>query len=262
MKRKRKNRTSFGVLFWIATILLIAVIFAANFSRMRNVIDNTHFVDVVFDDTRSTETQESESIEQADAVIEFTDSIPSNTQSTEKEPQPVPETEEIQSEAPVVSAEEDSEEAAPPLQEVAEGNIRRQDLYFIRVSNDGRILTERVERIINRGKSPLTRSLKALLSGPKPEDLNQGLLSLIPEGTELLSATVQNGVAYLSFNEQFRFNPMGLEGVLAQLKQVVLTAAAFPTVNTVQILINGNVVEYLGGDGVYIGKPVHPDDFT
>jgi spore germination protein GerM len=53
---------------------------------------------------------------------------------------------------------------------------------------------------------------------------------------------------------------MGLEGLLAQLQQVVRTATQFSTVDAVQILIEGQNEEYLGGDGVYIGEPLTPED--
>jgi germination protein M len=48
--------------------------------------------------------------------------------------------------------------------------------------------------------------------------------------------------------------------LLAQLQQVVLTATQFSTVDAVQILIDGRTVDYLGGDGVYVGRPLTAQD--
>ncbi|MCG8477865.1 MAG: GerMN domain-containing protein, partial [Spirochaetales bacterium] len=151
---------------------------------------------------------------------------------------------------------------APP--ERADGEPTRTlatTLFFIRVSDDGRIIAESVERTIRYEGGPLTGTIEALIAGPDSEDLNRGLLSLVPQQTELLSARVASGVAFLNFNEAFRFNPMGLEGYLAQMQQIVLTATQFITVDAVQILINGQSEDYLGGDGVYIGEPLRPSDF-
>ncbi|MFW6251237.1 MAG: GerMN domain-containing protein, partial [Alkalispirochaetaceae bacterium] len=110
--------------------------------------------------------------------------------------------------------------------------------------------------------SPMTETIKALLSGPTIDELNMGLLNLIPEGTELRSAWVRDGVAYLNFNEAFRFNPMGVEGFLAQLQQVVFSTTEFSTIEEVQILIEGERVDYLGGDGIYIGEPLARSHFS
>ena len=137
----------------------------------------------------------------------------------------------------------------------------RVTMYLIRVTDDGRIVAEAVPRTIRFTQSPLTQTVQTLLAGPDAEDLNRGLLTLVPAGSQLLAARVDDGVAYLSFNEAFRFNDLGLEGHLAQLQQVVLTATTFGSVDAVQILIEGRRIDYLGGDGVFIGRPLTPTDF-
>jgi len=57
------------------------------------------------------------------------------------------------------------------------------------------------------------------------------------------------------------YNHYGIEGYAGQLKQVVYTATAFPTVQDVQILIEGSKRDYLGGEGVFIGKPLSRNSF-
>jgi germination protein M len=169
----------------------------------------------------------------------------------------------VEIEPPETIEEDDQEIVVPPPEETQEegpDRTRRTTLFFIRVSDDGRVLAEPVQSTIRFTGGPLTHTMEALISGPNAEDLNKSLLSLIPPDTELLSARVSDGIAYLNFNEAFRFNTMGLEGYLAQLQQVVQTATVFSTVDAVQILINGQVLEYLGGDGVYVGKPLTPGD--
>ena len=88
-----------------------------------------------------------------------------------------------------------------------------------------------------------------------------GLISLIPEQTELRSISLKNGTAYLNFSESFRFNSFGVEGYNAQLKQVVYTATEFSNIDSVQILIEGSKMDYMGPEGVFIGKPLSRADF-
>jgi spore germination protein GerM len=103
-------------------------------------------------------------------------------------------------------------------------------------------------------------SFQALLSGPTAEERRGGFISLIPEGTRILSAAVRGSTAYLSFSEDFQYNTYGVEGYAAQLKQVIWTATEFPTVRDVQILIEGRRLDYLG-ESVWIGSPLGRDSF-
>jgi spore germination protein GerM len=140
--------------------------------------------------------------------------------------------------------------------------VRDANIYYIRVTDDGKIHPHQVERQVSYDNSPMTRTLQVLIDGPTMEELNLGLLNLIPKDTRLLSARVENGTAYLNFNESFRFNSMGVEGYLAQLQQIVFAATEFDTVERVQILIDGQRREYLGGEGVYIGEPLTRESFS
>jgi spore germination protein GerM len=102
-------------------------------------------------------------------------------------------------------------------------------------------------------------ALTALLQGPTTEEQRRGLVSLIPAGSRILSATVRGNTAYISFSEEFQYNTYGVEGYAAQLKQVVWTATEFSTVQDVQILIEGRRVDYLG-EGIWIGSPLSRDE--
>jgi spore germination protein GerM len=86
-------------------------------------------------------------------------------------------------------------------------------------------------------------------------------MTLIPAGTKLLSAKVSGGVAYLNFNENFEINTYGVEGYIHQLEQIVYTATAFSTVNSVQFLIEGQKRDYLGSEGQWIGSPLSRSSF-
>ena len=100
-----------------------------------------------------------------------------------------------------------------------------------------------------------------LLQGLTPSEIEKEFLTLIPKDTKLLSAKVQDKIAYLNFNEAFRFNTFGQEGSIAQIEQIVFTATEFSTVDKVQFLIEGKVIEYLGSEGVYIARPLDRNSF-
>jgi len=131
-----------------------------------------------------------------------------------------------------------------------------QYLCFIAIGADGFVERKEVNRAVPKTNTPLTAALTALLEGPGIPELEKGYISLIPAGTKLLSASVQNKTAYINFSQEFAFNKYGEQGYLGQLMQVVYTATAFGTIDNVQFLIDGEKNEYLGSEGVWIGTPL------
>ncbi len=148
---------------------------------------------------------------------------------------------------------------ATPMEQVK--STRVATLFFIRVDDDGTISRHDVQRTVSVSDSPMSDALEALMAGPDADEISRGFISLIPSGTRLLSAQVRGSTAYLDFNDAFMYNRYGVEGYAGQLKQIVYTATMYPTVKDVQILIDGQKREYLGGDGVYIGKPLSRASF-
>ncbi len=86
-------------------------------------------------------------------------------------------------------------------------------------------------------------------------------MSFIPEGTKLLSVSIQDETALINVSEDFSFNQYGVEGYIAQLMQVVYTATSFNTIKNVRFFIEGEQSSYLGNDGVWIGEPLSRTDF-
>jgi spore germination protein GerM len=101
-------------------------------------------------------------------------------------------------------------------------------------------------------------ALRALLQGPVPEEQRRDIKNFIPQNSRILSATVRGETAYISFNEEFQYNTYGVEGYAAQLQQIVWTATEFSNVNTVQFLIEGRRIDYLG-ESIWIGSPIGRD---
>ncbi|MDP3179225.1 MAG: GerMN domain-containing protein, partial [Spirochaetaceae bacterium] len=138
---------------------------------------------------------------------------------------------------------------------------RQAALYFVRIDEDGTIVRQEVKRAVALSDSPLTDALNALLKGPSEDEIRRKLISLVPQGSVLLSVQVRGSTAVLNFSEEFMYNHYGIEGYAGQLKQVVYTATAFSTVQDVLIMIEGEKHDYLGGEGVFIGRPLSRNSF-
>ena len=129
-------------------------------------------------------------------------------------------------------------------------------LYFLKLSPEGRMEPASFARELPAGSTPLAATLKALMLGPTLQDKALGALTLIPEGTKLLSVRLKDKTALISFSDEFRQNTSGLEGLAGQLKEVVWTATQFGSVDAVQILINGQTVDTLGDGALAIASPL------
>ena len=134
-------------------------------------------------------------------------------------------------------------------------------MYFATVSDSGAVNREKCVRTIEKTSSPMIDSINTLLSGSTKDEAKRGLRSFIPVDTKLLSASIKDGSALLNFSEEFQFNRYGVEGYNVQLQQVVFTACSFPTVKSVQFLIEGQKRDFIGSEGVWIGSPFTPSSF-
>jgi germination protein M len=139
--------------------------------------------------------------------------------------------------------------STPPVQRLS---ARKARLFFVSVDPNGKLSSKSVIRSVQASDSPLRDTLETLLKGPSAQELNSGLLTMIPMEAKLLGVTVRGDTAYIDFSESFRFNAQGTEALDAQLRQVVYAATEFPNVKKVQILIEGKRVRSLGAEGVRI----------
>lgn len=122
-------------------------------------------------------------------------------------------------------------------------------LYFIKINENEEITAVPYTRTVPFTSAILTRTIQELLNGPTTKEIKNGASHYIPNDTELINASVSNGIALLDFDENFHLNEYGSAGILAQLYQVVLSATKIPSINSVQIIINGKKSQYLGGEG-------------
>jgi len=270
---KKKNSTLFAAACVLLGLLVILIIFLVKKDQIFTNLKETAFFDRVFGATPTAiekhepaEPKKTETIplknDEVTIKIE-TEKTPapkySEPEPTAEVPKPVETVKPAESAKPAEKKpEEPKKEAAKPA---ATGTSELQ-LCFVNIDGDGSVVRQVIKRKVPKSDSPLTTAINLLLKGPDSTISGErNLMSLIPAGTKLLSAKVQGGVAYLNFNEAFEINTYGVEGYIHQLEQIVYTATAFSTVNSVQFLIEGEKRDYLGSEGVLIASPLSRSSF-
>lgn len=277
-RRRARKKAPIGVLLWTAIILFVLVVFLFNRVAIRDVMDRTDLLTVL---QRSVDNATGRGSPAADAVAlpEVTRSPLTPAAAGDAEPRPpvaTPPQVGASEPAPVredalTAAAPTSSDASAPAAETTTPNApaqpevsppqrapsaRQRRLFFAAVSDAGEIAVTGVMRAVDDTASPLTETLRTLFAGPEPSEVNQGLITMIPPAVTLNRVYVSERIAYIDVSESFRFNPLGREGLDAQLEQIVFSATEFPGVEMVQILIDGRRVEFLGPEGAYIGKPI------
>lgn len=300
MANNKKKQPHLGMMFWIAAILLVLVFFLTQkdviiplFGKFRTEISENSeknrdekkakqekkleeiLAPVETPDgedgslEKEIQPEKQDSITIIEPVKEIKPDNPQqdkNDKKTEKETSSETEKKETIKE-PDKTTETKKEPEKAEKQENTEKNTtvnetRDAVLYFISVDNSGTLVREKIIRQVKKTDSPLTMAINSLLTGPTTGENQKGIISLIPAGTKLLSATVKNGTAVLNFNESFQFNTKGIEGCRGQLMQIVYTATEFSTVDNVQFLIEGQRKEFLGTEGIRIGYPLTRASFN
>jgi hypothetical protein len=291
MAASRRNykgsRSNAGTVFWLAAVVVVLFVFAMNWGKIQQTLARTNFHEIVKTQSGSDKTPTTPAASgpqpkaaarpgvapAADGSQAPADRPPAATSAPKAaspdsgapgpRSAPAPDTSATAAPATVApgAAETNPRTVSPASAPIAAARSRTASLYFVRIDDDGVIVRQEAKRQIPVSDSPLLDSLSALLKGPSEEEIRKKLISLVPQGSKLLSAQLRGSTAFLNFNEAFMYNHYGIEGYAGQLKQIVYTATAFPTVQDVQILIEGEKHDYLGGEGVYIGRPLSRNSF-
>jgi len=102
-----------------------------------------------------------------------------------------------------------------------------------------------VEREVPKTLAVAKAATEALLRGETQEEINQGFVSNINSGVRIQSLTVEDGVAKIDFDEQMEFQMGGSCRVAAIWAQITETLKQFPTIDSVEVSINGRTEDIL-----------------
>ena len=259
---KKKANPGAWLLFWLAFVIVILLLFMLNAERIKDTLGQTKILERL---SSGAKTEEDPSGELERHILELASAVPPEAAAepaaqsipqgggTTSQTLPVP----LDETAAVIAAQRNQQETKPAQQaqpDLKEKTVERS-VYLMKVDTVGTILWTSVKRNLPASDSPLLDVLEALVKGPSATEEKQGLISLIPKSVKIQNAVVRGNTAYISFSEEFLFNTYGTEGYAGQRKQIILTATEFNNVKDVQILIEGKRIDYLG-EGVWIGSPV------
>lgn len=241
-KRKKQQSSGTGCLLFTILFSVLLVLFIIKFPQIKATLDKTGLLDKL------------------STTVTTLSPVPLEKTKTPSSTTSVPQTEAPASPGVTIVQPRESNQVPQNSTSTAEAT-RIVSLYFVSIADDGIISSYEVKRAIKATDTPLSDAIKALLEGPSENEIRSKLISLIPRGTKLKSIAMRGSTAIIDCSEAFMFNRYGTEGYKAQLKQIVYTATAFPAVQDVQILIEGKQVDYLGGEGVFTGKPLSRNSF-
>ncbi len=118
------------------------------------------------------------------------------------------------------------------------------DLYFMQVVA-GQEEEIAVEREIPYTVATAKAAIEELLEGPTAEEKEAGLMTLIPEGTQLQNIEIVDGTAQVDFNQQLDEGVAGSAMVAGIRNQIEQTLLQFETVDEVVISVEGETEEIL-----------------
>jgi len=129
-------------------------------------------------------------------------------------------------------------------------------VFFTRAEGNAFVLAE-VRRAVPRGdpETMLRAAFEELLRGPTAQEQAGGLVTAIPPGTTLRRVRLVGDVAEVDFSRDFEAGG-GSASMLGRFWQAVYTGTQFSQARRVQILIDGERREAMGGEGVVIDEPV------
>jgi len=283
LKRKKKKGSGlFFIIVVLLALLVISLVFLINKNQIVSNYKDTGFFDKLFGVTpefvENHEEKPSETTGDKMSEEEIIISLKSDNTVKEIEELPPPAEEKT---SPVVKndskpttnepsqtksvetpkVEKKADAVEKPVEQPKKTATTDLQLCFVYISPEGAVMRQMVKRTVTKNDSPLTTAINLILRGPDTTlAAEKNLTSLIPAGTKLLGAKVQDGVAYLNFSSDFERNSFGVDGYNAQLMQVVYTASAFSTVNSVQFLVEGEKLAYLS-EGIWIGSPLSKNSF-
>ena len=148
-----------------------------------------------------------------------------------------------------------------PVQDAPAAEKTEARLFYFWVSHEGDFSLKSVLRPVDRDRYTVEGVIAELLKGPAAADVDRGYISFIPRDSRLNQVRLVSGTVRLDFSEEFSFNPLGYEGFNAQLKQIVYTVTEFPQIHQVLFTIDGELREYINGEGIFTGEPLSRESF-
>jgi spore germination protein GerM len=130
-------------------------------------------------------------------------------------------------------------------------------VYWLKPRDTGLdLVPQRVEIAATQPNQVLERAFQALLAGP-----TEGTDSTtIPPETKLLGLKMENGEVHVNLSEDFTKGG-GSTSMVGRIGQVIYTATTLDPNAKVYIEVEGEQLEFLGGEGVEVLQPLTRQSF-
>jgi len=152
--------------------------------------------------------------------------------------------------APSDPADSAKERPQPEQQTLQVYRLKATERDFKLVASDMQVAaTLEAEQALERA---LTQSIAGSGGGPGT--------STVPEDTQVRSVSVRSDGIHVDLSEAFRFGG-GSASMVGRLGQVLYTATSLDPKARVWIEVEGEPLQYLGGEGVAIKQPMTRQDF-
>jgi spore germination protein GerM len=160
----------------------------------------------------------------------------------EKSPSWVPE--QLQSEQP-----EPSSKTSPKMQ---------GEVYWLKVKENQLELAAQpmVMKDVSTPRVALEQTLTRLLAGVDEAEYT----STIPTGTQLRSVSLREDGIHVDLSQEF-VSGGGSTSMIGRVGQILYTATSIDPEAKVWLEVQGEPLEYLGGEGLYIPQPLTRDEF-
>ncbi|NOY54752.1 MAG: spore gernimation protein [Actinobacteria bacterium] len=114
---------------------------------------------------------------------------------------------------------------------------------------------------VSRNEASLEDTVLALLNGLTPSEIDLGITTAIPQGTDLNDVEVTDGVATVDLSSVFDGGG-GTVSMRARLAQLVYTVTGYdPEITGVRLELDGTPVEVSAGEGPLEHVPMTPESF-
>lgn len=161
-------------------------------------------------------------------------------------------------------APENPQQQEEPVMEEEEDNTNKLyiNVFFIGQNKKG----EEVYRAVKReydpdiDGTPIEFALTSLFNGPKPDEVKFGVYSEIPVGTRLQKVVETDDAVFVDVTEHFSLGG-GTDSIYKRIFQLIKTAK-YNTKKPVYLLINGEKVEVIGGDGIMLTQPLNENSLS
>jgi hypothetical protein len=104
-------------------------------------------------------------------------------------------------------------------------------------------------------------ALQALIDGPTPQERAAGLSTAFPADSLIFGIAIDGGTATVDMSREFEAGG-GSFAILGRLAQLVYTLTEFDSVDRVDLLLDGEEIEYFSGEGVIVGDGWTRSDFS